>query len=329
MIEAPSPRGLCQKRPAILQSAAEIAASLESSHYRFRCVRIYSEANLLVDIDDLLVLCQPGKRKRCLFICSNSQLMDARMEVAHLLHQKGGCWQILDSERAPHHGGNTCRQDSAISWNLTLTNTVAPKSNQKKSRPHPLHCCLVHILGLQVDLKKNNIFSFQPSVPDLKALLHLVGCVDWGPTSDIPPPDRSFSPPTDTQQSFNQRLLTLTHSVKTWLELANCNDMVITMWGGHNVMEMLVGSSWSEGVPQGLCSTGQQTPSSSVQTACRETASLGNAHTQQQTALKNTQHVSFITQHSQNSLCSLGLLTMAEIIWCIPTEQQLSFLADV
>lgn len=95
------------------------------------------------------------------------------------------------------------------------------------------------------------------------------------------------------------------------------------------MVEMLVGSSWSEGVPQGLCSTGQQTPSSSVQTACRETASLGNAHTRQQTALKNTQHVSFITQQSQNSLCSLGLLTMAGIIWCIPTEQQSSFLADV
>lgn len=70
---------------------AATAASLESSHYRFTCVRIYSEANLLVDTDDLLVLCQPGKRKRCLFICSNSQLMDARTEVAHLLHQKGGC----------------------------------------------------------------------------------------------------------------------------------------------------------------------------------------------------------------------------------------------
>lgn len=190
-------------------------------------------------------------------------------------------------------------QPSAGIWHwqtLLLLNLV-----RKKSRPHRLHCCLLNILGLQVDLKKNNIFSSQPSVPDFKALLHLVGCVDWGPTSDIPPPDWSFSPPTDTQQSFNQGLLTLTHSMKTWLELANCNNMVITTWGGHNVVEMLVGSSWSEGVPQGPCSTGQQTPSSSVRTACRETASLGNAHTRQQTALKNTQHVLFITQQSQNS----------------------------
>lgn len=64
-------------------------------------------------------------------------------------------------------------------------------------------------------------------------------------------------------------------------------------------IEMILQSNFSDRVPQGLCSTVRHTPSSSVQTTCRETASLGNAHRQQQTALKEkkkTRTVHYIPQ---------------------------------
>lgn len=87
---------------------------------------------------------------------------------------------------------------------------------------------------------------------------------------------------------------------------------------------MILHNNVSERVPQGLCSTVQHTPSSSVQTACRETESLGNAHTRQQTALKNGKHVLFITH--QRPEIEFGFfifwVTMAEMIWCISTRQQ-------
>lgn len=57
---------------------------------------------------------------------------------------------------------------------------------------------------------------------------------------------------------------------------------------------MIVQNSFPEFVPRGLCSTVPHTPSSNVQTACRETVSLGNARTRQQTALKHRKHVLFI-----------------------------------
>lgn len=125
-----------QWRPAIFQKHH---LAYKRATKRVRCFRIYTEANLLVYTGDLSVLCQPGRRKwrwlTYLFTPTASLTHSSWMRmdgwtVAHLLHQEGGCWQILDSEGAPHHGGNTCGEDSAISSNLTLTNTVALKSNK-------------------------------------------------------------------------------------------------------------------------------------------------------------------------------------------------------
>lgn len=97
------------------------------------------------------------------------------------------------------------------------------------------------------------------------------------------------------------------------------------------MLTIILHNSFSECAPPGLCSTVQQTPSSSEQTACRETASLGNAHTQQQTALKNRKHRLFITQQRTKTAFGFFIfwVTMAERIWFISKKQQSSLLTDV
>lgn len=79
-------------------------------------------------------------------------------------------------------------------------------------------------------------------------------------------------------------------------------------------MEMSLQNNFAECVPQDPCSTAQHTPSSSVQTACRETVSLGNAHTWQQTALKNRKHVLFSTH--QRPKTALGFF----VVWVMTAE---------
>lgn len=75
------------------------------------------------------------------------------------------------------------------------------------------------------------------------------------------------------------------HEEQRWPHCNNTNNC-----GRQDIVVFRDSSCFSErpeGLPQGLGSSAPHAPSSSEQTACQQTASVGSAHTQPQTALKD------------------------------------------